>query len=127
MYLNGGNGIISKQSIDTMFYGDTVYVGSDIPFLYGYDWAIVKEPLSEPVLGHSGFVETGTSCIFILPEKDIAIASKPPIMGNTIAVVFVVCAFLDLSFPLGKTAASFFLKVSACLITCQTGSTFNPT
>lgn len=74
MYLNGGNGIISKQSIDTMFYGDTVYVDGDIPFWYGYGWATVREPLSEPVLRHSGLVETGTSCIFILPEKDIAIA-----------------------------------------------------
>lgn len=74
MYLNGGNGIISKQSIDTMFYGDTVYVDGDIPFWYGYGWAAVREPLSEPVLRHSGLVETGTSCIFILPEKDIAIA-----------------------------------------------------
>jgi len=74
MYLNGGNGILSKESIDTMFYGDTVYVEDDVPFWYGYGWATVKEPLSEPVLRHSGLVETGTSCIFILPESDIAIA-----------------------------------------------------
>ncbi|MFR1518530.1 MAG: serine hydrolase domain-containing protein [Clostridia bacterium] len=74
MYLNGGNGILSKESIDMMFYGDTVYVEDDVPFWYGYGWATVKEPLSEPVLRHSGLVETGTSCIFILPESDIAIA-----------------------------------------------------
>lgn len=74
MYLNGGNGILSKESIDTIFYGDTVYVEDDVPFWYGYGWATVKEPLSEPVLRHSGLVETGTSCIFILPESDIAIA-----------------------------------------------------
>ena len=74
MYLNGGNGIISEQSIDTMFYGDTVYVDGDVPYWYGYGWATVKEPLSEPVLRHSGLVETGTSCVFILPERNIAIA-----------------------------------------------------
>lgn len=74
MYLNGGNGILSEQSIDAMFYGDTVYVEGDIPFWYGYGWATVKEPLSEPVLRHSGLVETGTSCIFILPERGIGIA-----------------------------------------------------
>lgn len=74
MYLNGGNGIISKESINTMFYGDTVYVEGDVPFWYGYGWATVKEPLSEPVLRHSGLIETGTSCVFILPESDIAIA-----------------------------------------------------
>lgn len=74
MYLNGGNGIISEKSIDTMFYGDTVYVDGDVPYWYGYGWAMVKEPLSEPVLRHSGLVETGTSCVFILPESDVAIA-----------------------------------------------------
>ena len=77
MYLNGGNGIISEQSIDTMFYGDTVYVNEendDAPYWYGYGWTTVKEPLPEPVLRHSGLVETGTSCVFILPERDIAIA-----------------------------------------------------
>ncbi|MCH5197321.1 MAG: beta-lactamase family protein [Oscillospiraceae bacterium] len=74
MYLNGGNGIISEQSINTMFYGDTVYVEDDVPYRYGYGWTIVKEPLSETVLRHSGLIETGTSCIFILPESDIAVA-----------------------------------------------------
>lgn len=74
MYLNGGNGIISEQSIDTMFYGDTVYVDDDIPYWYGYGWAAVKEPLPETVLRHSGLVETGTACVFILPESGIAIA-----------------------------------------------------
>ena len=74
MYLNGGNGIISEQSIDTMFYGDTVYVDGEIPYLYGYGWTTIKEPLPEPVLRHSGLVETGTSCVFILPESDIAVA-----------------------------------------------------
>ncbi len=76
MYLNGGNGIISRESINTMFCGDTVYVEGDVPFWYGYGWAMVKEPLSEPVLRHSGLIETGTSCVFIMPESDIAIAIK---------------------------------------------------
>lgn len=74
MYLNYGESIISKQSIDKMFYGDTVYVEDDVPFWYGYGWATVKEPLSEPVLRHSGLVETGTSCVFILPESGLGVA-----------------------------------------------------
>ncbi|MBD5459977.1 MAG: beta-lactamase family protein [Lachnospiraceae bacterium] len=74
MYLNGGNGIISEESIHTMFYGDTVYVEDDIPFWYGYGWNTIKEPLSEPVLRHAGLIETGTSCIFIIPESGIGIA-----------------------------------------------------
>ena len=73
MYLNDGESIISKQSIDKMFYGDTVYVEDDVPFWYGYGWATVKEPLPEPVLRHSGLVETGTSCVFILPESGIGV------------------------------------------------------
>ncbi len=74
MYLNGGNGILTKESIGTMFNGDTVYVGGEIPYWYGYGWATVKEPLSEPVLRHSGLIETGTSCVFILPEREVGIA-----------------------------------------------------
>lgn len=74
MYLNGGEDIISQKSIDTMFYGDTVYVNDDVPFWYGYGWATVRDPLTEPVLRHSGLVETGTSCVFILPESGIGIA-----------------------------------------------------
>ena len=74
MYLNGGNGIISEQSINTMFYGDTVRVEDDVPYWYGYGWTTVREPLSEPVLRHSGLIETGTSCVFILPESGIGIA-----------------------------------------------------
>ena len=74
MYLNDGEDIISKQSVNKMFYGDTVYVEDDVPFWYGYGWATVKEPLPEPVLRHSGLVETGTSCVFILPESGIGVA-----------------------------------------------------
>ncbi len=74
MYLNDGQGVLSEESIQTMFYRDTVYVEGDIPFWYGYGWTTVKEPLSEPVLRHSGLVETGTSCVFILPESGLAVA-----------------------------------------------------
>lgn len=74
MYLNGGDGILSGESIQTMFYGDTVYVEGDVPFWYGYGWSTVREPLTEPVLRHSGLVETGTSCIFLLPERGVAVA-----------------------------------------------------
>ncbi len=74
MYLNDGMNILSKESIHTMLYRDTIFVDGDIPFWYGYGWARVKEPLPEVVFRHSGLVETGTSCVFILPEKEMAIA-----------------------------------------------------
>lgn len=74
MYLNEGNGILSKSSIDTMFYGDTVYVNGNIPYWYGYGWTRIEKPLSEPVLRHNGLIETGNACLFILPESNMAMA-----------------------------------------------------
>ena len=74
MYLNRGSGILSESSIDTMFYGDTIYVDGDIPYWYGYGWTRIEAPLSEPVLWHNGLVETGNACIFLLPESSLAIA-----------------------------------------------------
>lgn len=74
MYLNDGDGLLSKESIDTMFSGDTVFVDGDVPYRYGYGWATIEDPLPEPVLRHSGLVETGTACVFILPERNIAVA-----------------------------------------------------
>lgn len=74
MYLNGGEGVLSQPSIDTMFYGDTAYVDGKVPYEYGYGWTVIKEPLSEPILRHSGLIETGVSSIFILPESGIGIA-----------------------------------------------------
>lgn len=74
MYLNGGEDILSRQSIDAMFYGDTVYVDDRTPYWYGYGWLMVEGIFPEPVLRHSGLVETGTSCLFLLPESGRAIA-----------------------------------------------------
>ena len=74
MYLNRGSGILSESSIDTMFYGDTIYVDGDIPYWYGYGWTRIEAPLSEPVLRHNGLVETGNACIFLLPESSLAMA-----------------------------------------------------
>ena len=74
MYLNGGSGIISQDSIDEMFYKNNVSVNADIPYEYGFGWTLINEPLSEPALRHSGLVETGMSCIYILPKSGIGIA-----------------------------------------------------
>ncbi len=73
MYLNGGRGIISQQSINAMFY-DNVPVKADIPYSYGYGWTLINEPLNEPALRHGGLVETGMSSIYILPESGIGFA-----------------------------------------------------
>ena len=73
MYLNGGEGIISAESINEMFY-NSVDVEDDIPYSYGMGWTLTKEPLKRPVLRHSGLVENGMSCIFILPEDNIGVA-----------------------------------------------------
>ena len=73
MYLNGGQGIISSESIDKMFY-ENVSVNASIPYRYGMGWTLINEPLKEPALRHSGLVETGMSTLYLLPESGIGIA-----------------------------------------------------
>ena len=73
MYLNGGQGIISSESINKMFY-ESVRVDASIPYSYGMGWTLTEEPLKEPALRHSGLVETGMSAVYILPESEIGIA-----------------------------------------------------
>ena len=59
MYLNGGNDIISKDSIDAMFY-DSVSVDDDAYF-YGMGWLYSTTMFHQPVLWHAGLVENYTS------------------------------------------------------------------
>ncbi len=73
MYLNGGEGIISNDSINKMFY-ENVEIQANIPYKYGMGWTLTNEPLKQPALRHSGLAETGMSTIYILPESDIGIA-----------------------------------------------------
>ena len=73
MYLNGGNGIVSRDSINEMFY-NSVHVDDYIPYEYGMGWTLINKPLKEPALRHSGLVENGMSCIYILPEREMGIA-----------------------------------------------------
>ncbi|MDE7191926.1 MAG: beta-lactamase family protein [Clostridia bacterium] len=73
MYMRGGEGIISSDSIDKMFY-ENVEVQASIPYKYGMGWTLTNEPLKQPALRHSGLVETGMSTIYILPESEIGIA-----------------------------------------------------
>ena len=73
MYLNGGQGIISSESIEKMFY-ENVSVDASIPYRYSMGWTFIEAPLKEPALRHSGLVETGMSVIYILPESEIGIA-----------------------------------------------------
>jgi len=78
MYLRDGEGIVSPESLDTMFY-DNVYVEDDIPYWYGMGWNLINEPLSQPALRHSGLVENYASCIYLLPESGLGIA----VLANT--------------------------------------------
>ncbi|MDE6869960.1 MAG: beta-lactamase family protein [Clostridia bacterium] len=73
MYMRGGEGIISSESINKMFY-ENVEVQASIPYKYGMGWTLTNEPLKQPALRHSGLVETGMSTIYILPESQIGIA-----------------------------------------------------
>lgn len=71
MYLNGGRGIVSQSSIDTMFY-DYVPKDESGKDFYGMGWGYSKQ-CSTPLLNHSGLVENYTSNMFIIPEKGIGI------------------------------------------------------
>ena len=73
MYLRGGENIISADSINEMFY-NSVMVEDEIPYSYGMGWTLINEPLKQPALRHSGLVENGMSCVYILPENDIGVA-----------------------------------------------------
>ena len=72
MYLNNGSGIISKDSLDTMFY-DNVPQDENNLYFYGMGW-VLSYDFDEPVLNHSGLVENYTSNMFIFPESGIGIA-----------------------------------------------------
>ena len=73
MYLNGGENILSPESINEMFYNG-VEVEDEIPYSYGMGWTLINKPLKRPALRHSGLVENGMSCIYILPEDNIGVA-----------------------------------------------------
>ena len=73
MYLNGGKDIISSESINKMFF-ENVQVEASIPYKYGMGWTLIDETLKQPILRHSGLVETGMSVIYLLPESELGIA-----------------------------------------------------
>lgn len=63
MYLNGGEGLVSGESIDTMFAGDE----------YGFGWFIDRTDPEDPIYSHSGLDENYTSNMLILPKQGIGI------------------------------------------------------
>ena len=71
MYLRGGENILSRESINHMFY-DNVPAGDGT--YYGMGWNYLTGIYSQPILMHAGLVENYTSNMFIIPEKGIAMA-----------------------------------------------------
>ena len=71
MYLRDGDAIISKESVQQMFY-DTVPV-DDEGLQYGLGWGYTEKRLGQPLLVHAGLVENYSSKMFILPEKEIGV------------------------------------------------------
>ncbi len=71
--LGGEKVIVSKQGVTQMFTNG-VDVDADVPYRYGMGWTSIKEPLTETVYRHSGLVETGMSCIYVLPERNLGVA-----------------------------------------------------
>lgn len=71
MYLNGGGGIVSEDSVNSMFY-DSVPV--DETSSYGMGWQYSATKFNQPILWHSGLVENSTSVMYICPEQGISVA-----------------------------------------------------
>lgn len=71
MYLNGGDNLISEESVNSMFY-DNVAV-DDGSYYYGMGWNYSTEMFSQPILLHAGLVENYISNMFIIPDKGIAV------------------------------------------------------
>ncbi len=71
MYLNGGEGIISQDSLDTMFYDNVKSDDSGLNF-YGMGWELSKQ-FGTPRLQHAGLVENYASNMFIFPLRETGI------------------------------------------------------
>jgi len=71
MYLNGGKGIVTQDSINKMFYDFVPQDETNLNF-YGMGWIYTKQ-FSKPILMHSGLVENYTSNMFLIPEIKIGI------------------------------------------------------
>ena len=72
MYLNDGENIISKESINSMFF-DNVSV-NDGSYYYGMGWLYSTQMYSHPMFWHAGLVENYTSNMFILSKECIGVA-----------------------------------------------------
>lgn len=68
MYLNDGNGVISSDSIQTIFDDNVEGNGK----YYGMGWGVSKS-FAEPVFHATGGAENYASYMAILPERDIAV------------------------------------------------------
>lgn len=72
MYLRGGESIASAETIQQML-NDGVEVEDEIPYRYAMGWTRVDEPLPVPVYRHAGLVETGMTCMYLIPSRDLGI------------------------------------------------------
>lgn len=71
MYLNCGKNIVNKNSINSMFY-DNVEFEKDS--YYGMGWFYSEKNFNNKMLWHAGLVENYISNMFIMPDKEIAVA-----------------------------------------------------
>lgn len=71
MYLNDGDNILSKKSIDAMFYDNVSVDGGHC--YYGMGWNYSTQMFSKPMLWHAGLVENFTSNMFVIPDEGIAV------------------------------------------------------
>lgn len=68
LYLNGGKGVISPESIEAMFYDTVKEKGTSE---YGLGWGTINDE-KEPIFTHGGLVENYITHMFVLPESEVA-------------------------------------------------------
>ncbi|MBD5560690.1 MAG: beta-lactamase family protein [Clostridia bacterium] len=71
-YLRGGEGVVSAAGLQRMF-DEAVPVEDEIPYAYGFGWNVIHKPLPQTVYRHAGLVETGMTCMYLLPQAGLGI------------------------------------------------------
>lgn len=72
MYLRGGERLLAEENVQRMFE-ENVPVEEDIPYGYGMGWTVMRDPLPRTVYRHSGLVETGMTCMYLVPDMQLGI------------------------------------------------------
>lgn len=72
MYLREGENLVSPETLRLML-NDGILVNDEIPYTYAMGWTRIDTPFSYPVYRHAGLVETGMTCMYLLPDQNLGV------------------------------------------------------